>query len=88
MVIRELRLRFVEERKANHISPVKPTTVCRKARNESTAKAKAVPTKHVKHAPVALSLLVVNALKNRKNSFTVALLAINIGHDVFCHIFL
>ena len=71
----ELRLRFVEERKLIHISPLKPTALCRKARNESTAKAKAAPTKHVKHAAVALSLFVVNALENRKNSFIVGFAA-------------
>ena len=58
-----------------HTSPVKPTVVCRKARNESTAKATASPTKHVNHAAVALSLFVVNALENRKNSFIVGFAA-------------
>ena len=52
-----------------HTSPVKSTAVCREARNESTTKAEAAPTKHVKHAAVALSLFVLNALENRKNSF-------------------
>ena len=70
----ELRSRFVEE-KLTHTSPVKPTAVCRKAKNESTAKAKATPTKHVKHAAVALSLFLVNALENRKNSFIVGFAA-------------
>ena len=62
---------LLKEEKLIHTSPVKPTAICRKARNESTVKAKASPTKHVKHAAVALSLFVVNALKNRKNSFIV-----------------
>ena len=57
--------------KLTHTSPVTPIAVCRKARNESTAKAKAPPTKHVKHAAVALSLFVLNALENRRNSFIV-----------------
>ena len=67
----ELRSRFVEEKKLTHTSPVTPIAVCRKATNESTAKAKAAPTKHVKHAAVALSLFVVNALENRRNLFIV-----------------
>ena len=62
---------LLKKEKLTHTSPVKPTAVCRKARNETTAKAKAAPTKHVKHAAVARSLFVVNALENRKNSFIV-----------------
>ena len=64
-----------KKEKVTHSSPVKPTAVCRKARNESTSKAKAAPTKHVKHAAVALSLFVVNALENRKISFIVGFAA-------------
>ena len=59
---------LLKKEKLTFTSPVTPIAVCRKARNESTAKAKAAPTKHVKHAAVALSLFVVNALENRKNS--------------------
>ena len=70
----ELRSKFVEE-KLTYTNPVKPTAVCRKARNESTAKAKAAPTKHVKPTAVALSLFVINALENRKNSFIVGFAA-------------
>ena len=66
---------LLKKEKLAHISPVKPTAVCRKARKESTAKAKAAPTKNVKHATVALSLFVVNALENRKNSFIVGFAA-------------
>ena len=58
-----------------HTSPVKPTAVCRKATNKSTAKAKAAPTKHMKNAAVAVSLFVVNALESRKNSFIVGFVA-------------
>ena len=62
---------LLKKEKLIHTSPVTPIAVCRKARNESTAKAKAAPTKHVKHAAVAPSLFVVNALENRRNSFIV-----------------
>ena len=55
---------LLKKEKLTHTNPVKPTAVCRKARSESTAKAKAASTKHVKHAAVDLSLFVVNALKN------------------------
>ena len=55
---------LLKKEKLAYTSPVKPTAVCRKARNESTAKVKAAPTKPMKHAAVALSLYVVNALKN------------------------
>ena len=73
----EVFSRFVEERKATvtHTSPVKPTAICRKAKNESTAKGKAAPTKHVKHAAITLNLFVVNALENKKNSFIVGFAA-------------
>ena len=67
----ELCSRFVEETEANTQSPDPSIALCRNATNESTAKAKAAPTKHVKHAAVALSLFVVNALENRKNPFIV-----------------
>ena len=66
---------LLKKEKLTHTSPVKPTAVCRKARNETTAKAKAAPTKHVKHANVALSLFVVNAFENSKNSFIVGFAA-------------
>ena len=66
---------LLKKEKLTHTSPVKPTAVRRKARNENTAKAKATPTKHLKHAAVALSLFVVNALKNRNNSFIVGFVA-------------
>ena len=62
---------LLKKQKLTHTSPVKPTAVCRKIRNESTVNAKAASTKHVKHAAVALSLFVVNALENRKNSLIV-----------------
>ena len=66
---------LLKKEKLTHTNPVKPTAVCREARNESTAKAKAVPTKHVKHAAVAQSLFVVNALETRKKSFIVGFAA-------------
>ena len=54
-----------------HINPVALTAACRKAVKESTVKAKTAPTKHVKHAAPSLSLFVVNALENKRNSFFV-----------------
>ena len=66
---------LLKKEKLTHTSPVKLTAVRRKARNESTARAKAAPTKHLKHAAVALSSFVVNALENRKNSFIVGFAA-------------
>ena len=65
----ELRSKFVEERKANSHQSSQTNSSMQISKNETTAKAKAVPTKHVKHSAVALSLFVVNALENRKNSF-------------------
>ena len=62
---------LLKKEKITYTSSVKPIAVCRKARNESAAKANAAPTEHVKHAAVALSLFVVNALENRSNSFIV-----------------
>ena len=66
---------LLKKKKLTHTSSVRPTAVCRKARKESTAKAKDASTKHVKHAAVALSLFVVNAWENRKNSFIVGFAA-------------
>ena len=66
---------LLKKQRLTHTSPVKPTAVCKKGVNESTAKAKAAPTKHLKHAAVALCLFVVNALENRKNSFVVGFAA-------------
>ena len=64
---------FVQDllKKEKPTSLVSPTVVCGKAANESIAKVKAALIKHVKRAAVALSLLAVNALKNKKNSFIV-----------------
>ena len=55
--------------KLAHINPVALTAAGRKAIKESPDKAKTAPTKHVKHAVLALSLFVVNALENKKNSY-------------------
>ena len=62
---------LLKKEKLTHTSPVPPIAVCRKATNESTAKAKAAPAKHVKHAAVTLSLFVVNASENKRNLFIV-----------------
>ena len=43
---------LLKKEKLTHSSLVTSKAVCRKARNESTAKVKAAPTKHVKHAKV------------------------------------
>ena len=52
---------LLTKEKLAHINPVALTAACRKAKKESTAKAKTASTKHVKHAALALSLFVVNA---------------------------
>ena len=67
----EFHSRFVDEKKLAHINPVALTAARRKAIKESTGKTKTAPTKHVKHAALALSLFVVNALENKRNSFFV-----------------
>ena len=62
---------LLKKEKLTHTSPVTPIAVCRKAANKSAAKAKVAPTKHLKHAAVAPSLFVVNALENSRNSFII-----------------
>ena len=62
---------LLTKEKLAHVNPVALTAARRKAIKESTSKAKTAPTKHVKYAALALSLFVVNALKNKTNSFFV-----------------
>ena len=55
-----------ERLKMSPLITVTETAVCRKLTKESTVKAKTVPTKPAKHAALALSLFVINALKIKK----------------------
>ena len=67
----ELRSRFVEEGKVNSHESTITNSSMQKSRKRKHCKVKAALTKHVKRAAVALSLFGVNALENKKNSFTV-----------------
>ena len=72
---------LLTKEKLAHTNAVALTAASRKAIKESTAKAKTAPTKHVKHTALALSLFVVNALENKRNTFFVKFAA-----NIFCFI--
>ena len=71
----ELCSKFVEERKANSHQFSQTNSSMQKSQKRKRCQSKSCTNKYVKHAAVSLSLFVVNASENRKNSFIVGFAA-------------